>query len=445
MHDLTIHSKNIEDGLKRILYKQQHIEKHYRETNQRFWTIVFIDVSSSAASVWKQGERVSSLVFELYQKQVREVLEANGSCYIEPGGGPQIVCCFEDPASALLATDLAQKAMRRWNESQHEELRILPAIGIHQGYTVYRDGTIHQSNTNNMAKRIQTEAKPGQIFVSSDVQEALENDRRFALKYVKTSRLKNIPEPQDIYEVFINPRAIRNKKRESLNPAMESDTPISAIPNGQPSSQKEKFHWVFVIIDVCGSTKKFWNYGDREASELIRQYQLLCHETLKKNGCEYVASSEGDQIIAGFDPSESDFACVSGIQILQKLFRRNLKVPKNKQVRAAIGIHIGEMILQENDLVQTSDFRIGKAIQSEASDDEILLSNDVYKLLSDAVSNHTQEYGSFQPKGISKQYMIYSLQWYRANLPPALIRDSLSHSYRKNRYREENVIKFFRR
>jgi hypothetical protein len=43
----------------------------------------------------------------------------------------------------------------------------------------------------------------------------------------------------------------------------------SATKVEETSSSRESFQWIFIYIDVCESTKKFWKFGDREASRLI--------------------------------------------------------------------------------------------------------------------------------------------------------------------------------
>ena len=80
------------------------MEDNYRETNQKYWTILFIDVSATAEKVWDLGEEYANRIFASYQTRVRDILKIYKACFIEPGGGPQVVCCFESPADAIRAS-----------------------------------------------------------------------------------------------------------------------------------------------------------------------------------------------------------------------------------------------------------------------------------------------------------------------------------------------------
>ena len=383
---------------------------------------MFIDVSGSAGPIWEKGEKAANRILEAYQKQVRAVLESRNACFIEPGGGPQVVCCFENPVEAVLAADAVRLALREWTWDPEHPLHIQPCIGLHLGYIVYRDGLIHQSNTNNMAKRVQTQADPGQIFISPDMVDALGDDPRISAKFVRTANLKNIPEPQEIYEAVV---LIRQAVPPVLPPSIE---PVTPTPSPEKSAQPEAVkverrtaHWVFVYIDVCESTKKFCRLGDRYAGELIRQYQQLCHSTFTACGCAYVSASEGDQIIAGFEYENADGAAVASIKILQGLFRRNVNVPQNQQVRVAIGIHAGEVILQGDEPVPTKDMRVGKALQSQATADVIIMSDKVYNLFSSDVQQHAVSFGTLDSYETQETVEMYNLQWVRVQLKTNII------------------------
>ncbi len=403
-----MNSSKLEERLKQALAKRDKVEKDYKDKNQKYWTILFIDVTYSAKPIFELGENVANTVFDLYQKMVRGVLKQTGCCFVEPGGGPQIVCCYDDPAQAVLAADAVQRTMREWNKDQDEVLRIQPAIGIHQGYIVYKDDLIHQSNTNNFAKRVQTEAKPGQIFVSSHIAETLEQDKGIEFIFSHTANLKNIPEPQDIFEAVV-------KTPISFSEAVaKEELEVHSEPTETTPLEKVSHQWVMVYIDVCESTKKFWSYGDREASELIRQYQVLCHEMFKDNGSCFVQSCEGDQIVATYDFENVDGAAVAAINIMQGLFRRNVSLPQHKQVRAAIGIHMGEVLFEGEELITTKDMRVGKSIQSLANADEILLSKQVFDLFCPAIRQQMETWGTQEFAGLPDEYFIYSVKWFRA-------------------------------
>lgn len=414
----SIGANDLGSKLEQALKKREQVEKDYRNTNQKFWVIMFIDASSSAKPLWDLGEVVVNSVFGFYQERVRAVLHHKKCVFVEPGGGPQVVCCFETPELAIMGAHAVLKAIQQLNATQDKALHVMPAIGMHQGYVHYFDGTIHQSNTNNMAKRIQTEAKPGQMFVSSDLYEGMKADKRFAFRFDRTANLKNIPEPQDIYEVKVvvpdesNVNYLTLEAPPEPEPSKETQTKSKTE---DPAKNADQSHdWVFAYIDVCESTKKFWKFGDRQARELIREYQVLCHETFKKNACDYVESSEGDQIVACFSKDKTENALKASVQILQGLFKRNVNVPNNRQVRAAIGMHAGEVIVHAggNGLTTTKDMRIGKTIQGDAQADDLLISDTVKDLLPPKYHTDLEFYDECQLSGSNETHEMYSLKWF---------------------------------
>ncbi|MBN2326847.1 MAG: hypothetical protein JXR73_06810 [Candidatus Omnitrophica bacterium] len=404
-----INSSELEKRLKKLVQKQNEIEEKYRVSNQRFWTIMFVDVSSSAKKIWELGKKESDRILTAYQKTIRSVLEKHSACFIEPGGGPQIVCCFEDPEICLLSAQSILHIMKQDDLGLPKGIHLIPAIGIHQGYVNFHDGIIHQSNTNNITKRIQTEAPSGYIFVSREIVESLSDNPQFSFQLVGEFSLKNISELQEIYEVKF--RILADMDGFSVqNGALPSSDEL--IPTGV----RESHRWIVLYIDVCESTKKFWEYGDREASRLIAEYQKLCHSTFQKYGCAYVKSCEGDQIIAAFESGDANSAVISAIQIMKDLFRRNINVRESKQIHASIGLHLGEVILDGDSPVVTNDMRVGKAIQEFAESEEILLSKAVSTRLESQILKYIHPLGYVELPYISDLHEIDCLNWVHIQL-----------------------------
>jgi class 3 adenylate cyclase len=409
-----INSSNLDERLKKLVQKKQKIEDEYRETSQRFWTILFVEISPSSKGIWVKSKEEFNQIIASYHQVVHTTVEKEHPCYIERGGGPQIVCAFEDPEICLIAAHSVLQAIEEYHPNWPEDVQILPSIGVHQGYVSFHSGTIHQSNTMNKTKRIQTEAGPGRIFVSKEMHEILGDNPQFDFQYVGSFSLKNIPEPQDIYEAS---RRTTEQFDAFSVPAAQSQPEKPYAPHPKCKS----YQWIFLYIDVCESTKKFWKFGDLEASRLIHEYQELCHKTFTQYGCVYAKSCEGDQIIAAFETDDANSAAIAAIKILKDLFRRNVRVSENRQVRAAIGIHRGEMILEKDNPVTTNDMRVGKAIQSQASADEILLSSQVALTLDDELRKYIFPYGICEFTGISESYEIHSLNWTHVQLRPSLL------------------------
>ncbi|HQO36833.1 MAG TPA: adenylate/guanylate cyclase domain-containing protein, partial [bacterium] len=174
-------------------------EQIYRDKFVRKWAIVFVDVSETSKGLWLIDEETPVLVLREYQHVIRPVLQRHNSTYISNSEGPQVVACFEHPEEAAEATLEIQHLLMAWEPPHQDAKHLIPSIGIHLGDVVYDRGELQQSNACNLAKRVQTEAKPGQIFLSKPIYNALCKNERYPIKFARTAQVKNIPVPQDLY------------------------------------------------------------------------------------------------------------------------------------------------------------------------------------------------------------------------------------------------------
>ncbi|MBZ0254847.1 hypothetical protein K8I31_02210 [bacterium] len=420
-------SEQLEERLKKALETRDRVEQTFRDENQQLWTIMFIDVSSSADDVWKMDSDTADAIFADYQSRARERLMEHSPTFVDPTGGPQIIACYETPESALKAADSVLQVMEEWNASRPTHEPLVPAFGIHQGYVVYKDGALLQSNTANMAARVKSKAKPGQVLVSSQIYKILRASADFSFKKVGTFDLKNIPEPQDLYlasQDDFSPAAANPSKKPSIKDQLAA---IRKKSTAAPAVAERHSHdWAMVYIDVCGSTKKFWSYGDREATRLIEEYQKICNKTFTSQGCEFLRNCEGDQIIAGYEIDNIDRAAVAAIQILQFLFKRNMQVRDNQKVQAAIGIHVGEVVFQGQELLQSKDMRIGKSTQSKAESEEILITQATLDKLHTDLHQFIETYAVVAFDGLPDKYQLHTIKWSRTQLNSTYLRKLLT-------------------
>ncbi|MDP8245414.1 MAG: adenylate/guanylate cyclase domain-containing protein [Candidatus Hinthialibacter antarcticus] len=425
-------SNELEDRLKKALETRDRVEQTFRDENQQLWTIIFIDVSSSANDVWKMDSNAADAIFADYQSHAREGLLEYGPTFIDPTGGPQIIACFDTPEAALKAAESVLKYLDEWNDSRPAETPLKPAFGIHQGYVVYKDGALLQSNTANMAARVKSKAQPGQILVSSQIYKILRASADFEFKKIGTFDLKNIPEPQDLYQAYHDD--IGSAPVSSKKPSIKDQLAALKKDKVKPVvSERHSHDWAMVYIDVCGSTKKFWSYGDREATRLIEEYQKICNKAFTSQGCEFLRSCEGDQIIAGYEVDNIDRAAVAAIQILQSLFKRNMTVRDVQKVQAAIGIHVGEVVFQGSELLQSKDMRIGKSTQSKAESEEILITQATLEKLHPDLHQFIEEYDVVAFDGLPDQYALHTIKWSRTQLNSTYLRKLLTTMPRVSR------------
>ena len=369
----------------------------YRQKFVKRWVVEFIDVSKTSKGLLGQLDTNPAMVFRELQAVVRPVLERHKPTYMSNTlDSPQVTVCFEKPGQAAEAAIEVQHVLMTWDAAQETPRHLMPSIGMHIGDVVYNRGELQQSNACNLAKRVQTEAKSGQIFLSKAVREALEENPRYTMKFVRRAELKNIPLPQDIYE--LNWKDIE----------VDADHPAEKVVAVEGFSQR---HVIF-YIDVCESTRKFWTLGDRMGNELIKDYRNIVEPVVKKHGCSYQESSEGDQVMACFPGRQPRRAAEAATEIQRVLFRRNSCLDAKKRLRAAIGLHIGDIVRQRKEIVQTADFQICKGIQEQAGADEIFISKTLYEIFEEEDRYDMRFVGTSDLKGVPEPQDIYRIIWH---------------------------------
>lgn len=401
-------SKRLEEGLSRIVKTHEEVEKQFRSNHVRDWTVMFCDVSRTLRQK-SDDENLQDLILT-YRALVEAVIERFDTPFILPGNGPLVLVCFRTPQAAAAAAARIQKGMEIWRLCKGETSRFVPTIGLHTGEFVVRNNELMQSHDCNLGKRIETEAAPGQIALSSSTREALsENDH---IIYLRTATVKNIPEPQQIF-VFdwsnipapdIDYRALGMEVDSSggVNPMLED-------------AEDERF-LTMIVMDIAGSSKKFWNLGDREGNMLIDFYQQQVVPVLKKFKAVHIEPGEGDQIVACFDADKTVETVLAAIEIQRCFFRYNShsKTRGNRKIEISTGVHIGGVVIRNGRVAPTHDFFVCKGIQETAEANEILLSDQMAAFVGRAPNVTLKEIGPIGIKGSSDPVTVHEIEWFRS-------------------------------
>jgi TolB-like protein len=156
--------------------------------------------------------------FELLKKNRdlhKPIIEEFGGRWIkELGDG--LMISFNTVTDAVMAALKIQEATQQLNEF---ELR----IGIHLGEVVFDNGDVFGDGVN-IASRIQSQAKPGTIYISESVHQNVSNKKGFETRYIKQEFLKNVKEPVRIYEVMT-----AGKKYPAVTKELPQKSPIKCI------------------------------------------------------------------------------------------------------------------------------------------------------------------------------------------------------------------------
>jgi len=174
-------------------------EKHYNTT------IMFIDMAGYTSKTSKLSRAELKETLEEFEEVVKPVIKNFGGRVIK-GMGDAYLITFHSPTNSLLASNEIQKRIKDRNESVDSEKRFEARIGLSSGEVYERGGDVFGTPVN-LAARIQSKGKPGQILFGSSVYHAM-NKNEIGYYPIGKYSLKGIDEKVQIYKVHKKKRGM---------------------------------------------------------------------------------------------------------------------------------------------------------------------------------------------------------------------------------------------
>ncbi len=113
----------------------------------------------------------------------------------------------------------------------------------------------------------------------------------------------------------------------------------------------------------------------------------------------HVLKSTGDGLLMLFTSAVQAVACA--LEIQRDVAKRNLELPPNERLQHRIGIHLGDVFRNEND-VMGDGVNIAARLQTEAVPGGICLSKTVYEVVHNRLPFYVNELGERRLKNIGK-------------------------------------------
>jgi adenylate cyclase len=152
-------------------------------------TMFFSDIEESTSLNERLGDKAWLRVLDGHDKIVhREVAKHDGHIIKSQGDGFMIA--FALSAEAMRCAIGIQRTLADGDRRLHgTPIRV--RIGIHSGVAVHRDGDLFGRNVA-LTARVASHAEGGQILVTDEASNAVENDAEFAFTDVGTVELKGL-------------------------------------------------------------------------------------------------------------------------------------------------------------------------------------------------------------------------------------------------------------
>jgi len=191
-----------DDEMEAFLEKRQSIDKEFDEKFRKVLTVMFTDLKGSTVLAEKEGDLSTRIMLMEHTRIVSENIKANKGVLVKTMGDGTM-SYFSSALGALRAAAEIQKGMEKYNQEKESQVPILVRIGIHTGEVILEKNDIF-GDVVNTASRFESAANPGEIYLSEETFNALEDKGEIFCRYVKSQLLKGKSEPFNIYKAFWN-------------------------------------------------------------------------------------------------------------------------------------------------------------------------------------------------------------------------------------------------
>jgi len=176
-----------------------------------------------------------------------------------------------------------------------------------------------------------------------------------------------------------------------------------------------------MYIDLCSSTRHFYERGDFDGHELIEFFQNLCLERIRERQPVFVDRRGGDQILTGF--TETSVCIEAAVSVLSGLseqgYRIEQKLFAGVPFGVSLGIHRGKLLMKEGAPSTCQTLFLAEQLQKKAGTNQILVSHTVYDELCIEPRFRVTEYGLLEISGVPEPQKMYEIDWRTAFAPEA--------------------------
>lgn len=190
-----IQSSNIAE----ILRQRDHLEQILRERFEKEVVILFADICGYTGFIDLYGDLKGLALIQRYNQIVLPIIDEQRGMVVKTIGDALMVS-FASPLDAVKAAVEIQKKLAEYNRTAEDSDRIRVKIGINIGQALVDETDIH-GDVVNVASRIQAQAGPDQILISSRVYEQVRGVEDILCRFHGTVRVKGKSEPLELYRV----------------------------------------------------------------------------------------------------------------------------------------------------------------------------------------------------------------------------------------------------
>ncbi|MGA1876096.1 MAG: CHAT domain-containing protein [bacterium] len=182
-----------------IIQERNRLERILREKFKKEVAILFTDICNYTEYTDTYGDINGRALLQKYNQIVLPSV-ANHEGTVVKTIGDAIMVSFPSPLEAVKASTDIMKEVDEYNQTIETVDKIHMKIGINAGQALVDDGDIY-GDVVNVASRIQVQAGPDQILISTNIYEKIRGADDILCRFHGTVWVKGKPEPLELYRV----------------------------------------------------------------------------------------------------------------------------------------------------------------------------------------------------------------------------------------------------
>ncbi len=214
--------------ISKFLDKRDDIERALKAKFQRVLTVMFTDLKGSTAIAEASGDIAVRAMLKRYHDLCLIAVNRHGGTLVKTIGDGSL-SHFESASAACRAACDIQRGMEEINLSRTYKTLLLARIGMHTGECILEKNDVF-GDVVNTASRFESSANPGEILVSEDTFNALEDKSEFYARFDREVSLKGKSMTFKSYIIFWDPKEVeRDRNRPVGDGKVKQATPAWKI------------------------------------------------------------------------------------------------------------------------------------------------------------------------------------------------------------------------
>jgi class 3 adenylate cyclase len=193
-------------------FEQSEIKAYIEKHHTAMLTVMFTDIENYTDLTERQGDAYVAQLRQHHDQLLQSIIEQDGSGMVVKFIGDAVMAVFSEPSMSVKRAIAIQQGVDAFNRDHPEFENIAVRIGLHVGQIAVEDQVQMDifGRHVNRAARVESLAAGGQILATYPVWDSAKGwiaaSDEIKFKAHGAYRLKGIPDPVDIYEVYLPSR-----------------------------------------------------------------------------------------------------------------------------------------------------------------------------------------------------------------------------------------------